>query len=395
MDELWLVVLASAGLLARVGMAVYGCGLVRSKNAAGTLARHLADFCVTTLVIWAVGMAVLWQTRNGYLSLEPSLLFGNARAASAQTLVYALLTLLSTGIIINTLAERARFAVTLALSVVMAAVVVPVLGHLAWFGALAQQGFTDLGGAAVIHFAGGVAAAVAALFVGPRTGKFNRDRSSNAIPGHSVPLMGVGVLLMLVGWVPMLAAAALARDISPATLAVKTVVAGAAGGLMALWYGRLRYGKVDIFLMTAGLLGALVAVSAGPTSMHPAFALLTGAVAGILVPVAAVHFDLRMKLDDPTSGIAIHAVGGLLGTLAAALLGPSPKLIGIHLLAIAVVASTTVAVTALTLFLLRLVVPLRSPEADEYDGLDLAEHDINAYPDFSQTMIKSYHLREA
>lgn len=284
------------------------------------------------------------------------------------------------------------------MGLVMGAIVVPVVGHWAWVGGLAQHGFIDLGGAGVAHFAGGVCAAVAAVMVGPRTGKFNRDGSSNAIPGHSVPFMAAGVLLMLVGWVPYLVGAAIAHDVNGAGVggvAVNTIVAGAAGGLMALWYGRMRYGKVDVFFMAAGMIAGLVAVSAGAHVVKPGWALLIGAVAGIIVPVASVYIDLRFRMDDPTSGVAIHAVGGAWGIIAAGLLGGDPKAVGIQVVGLVVIGVVVAAVTVGMMAAMKAVTGLRVGEAEEFDGIDLSEHDINAYPDFQQTMIKSYHLREA
>ena len=182
--------------------------------------------------------------------------------------------------------------------------------------------------------------------------------------------------------------------------AMSALLAAAAGGLAGLLYARIRYGKPEVFLTYSGLLGALVAVSAGAGVVSVPSAVFIGAVAGLIVPLSIIAIDLFWRIDDPSGGIAIHGVGGLWGTLAVALFIPGSfvakmKLLGIQALG-AVSISALVLIICLGLFaILKASHRLRSLEADEFDGLDLAEHDINAYPDFQQTMIKSYHLREA
>jgi Amt family ammonium transporter len=151
--------------------------------------------------------------------------------------------------------------------------------------------------------------------------------------------------------------------------------------------------------MIVGLLGSLVAISASPNTANY-WAVFIGAIAGVIVPLAAIHIDLTHKIDDPTSGIAIHAVSAMWGIVAAgALAGGSfvdrLKQLGIQILGLAAIAALTIFLSGALFFFLKATVGLRAKEADEFDGLDLAEHDIGAYPDFQQTTIKSYHLREA
>jgi len=282
-----------------------------------------------------------------------------------------------------------------------------VIGHWAWFGWLQNLGFIDVGGAAVLHMTGGVCAAVGVVFVGPRAGKYNRDGSANGIPGHSVPLVVLGVTLMVAAWVPYVAGASLRNgagrldeDAVVAMAAFNVLVAGASGGAAALVLGRLRYGKPDVFLTSSGALGGLVAISASAPVVGSLAAAVIGALAGVIVPTATVWLDLRWHLDDPSGGVAIHGVGGLWGTLAAGVFAPVGWAerfgrIAHQITGILVILVTVAVVSGLVFAGMKAVVGLRSKEADEYDGLDLAEHDINAYPDFQQTMIKSYHLREA
>jgi Amt family ammonium transporter len=162
----------------------------------------------------------------------------------------------------------------------------------------------------------------------------------------------------------------------------------------------IRYGKPDVLLIYSGLLGALVAITGGANLIPTGAAVGLGAVAGVLIPYAMVQIDLRFKVDDPTGAVAVHGFGGLLGTLAAGLfasrsVGEARRQIGIQALGALAIGALALLATAALLVVLRKTVGIRSKEADEFDGLDLAEHDLNAYPDFQQTTIKSYHLREA
>jgi Amt family ammonium transporter len=242
--------------------------------------------------------------------------------------------------------------------------------------------------------------------VGPRGGKYNRDGSANAIPGHNIPLVGIGAMAMLVGWVPYVIGAALMH--SPyvqsgdrfGTVAMNVLLAGAAGGIVSLAYGQVRYGKPEVILTLGGMLGGLVAISAGAAIVGSIAAVVIGAVAGLLVSAATLVLDVRWHVDDPSGGIAIHGVGGLWGTLAVGVFAPGTwtdrlELLAVQALGAAMVALLSAIVAIVAFAIMKMVVDLRSKEADEFDGLDLAEHDINAYPDFQQTMIKSYHLREA
>jgi Amt family ammonium transporter len=254
----------------------------------------------------------------------------------------------------------------------------------------------------VIHVAGGLCAAAGAVVVGPRTGKYNRDRSSNFIPGHSAPMASVGVMLMLAGWVPYVLAASMAMNHSIAgRAAMNVILAAAAGTLVAVIVTHAKYGKPEIMLAYAGLIGALVAISAVGGAVSTIAAVVIGAVAGVIVPIATVQLDLVWKMDDPVGGVAIHVLGGAWGTIAAGIFVHAPSYgekfrdIGVQILGLFVIAALSLGLSLCAFALLKKTVGLRLSEDAEWDGIDLAEHDLNAYPDFQQTMIKSYHLREA
>jgi Amt family ammonium transporter len=397
MEWIW-IALAAGALLVRVGQTLYYAGLSRSKNAAGAALRNVADVCVSVVAFWAVGQAIEAQMTNGVLGINPRFLVGWEGMPATATFAMALV-LIGTGVVGGAVAERSKFLPMLAAWAVLAGFVLPV----SWFwvksgnGWLNRLGVIDVAGAGAIHVAAGAFALAGAIIVGPRTGKYNRDGSASMIPAHNVPMAVAGAVTVLVGFIPYVAGC----DTAFATRAAfNTLLAGAAGGLIAITFAHLRYGKADIGLALAGLLGGLVSSTAAAGTVGSPTAFVTGAIAGLVVPISAVLIDLFGRVDDPAGGIAVHGVGGAWGLIAAGFFAPGSfadhlKHLGVNLLALVIFVAFAGGVGFGVFALLRKTVGIRSTEADEYDGLDLAEHDIGAYPDFQQTMIKSYHLREA
>jgi Amt family ammonium transporter len=393
--------LGAACLLIRLGLMLYCTGLLRAKNAAGSVLRVLGDLCVSTLAFWACGAAILVQTRNPYFGLDGSIIA--FRSGSPSDLFFlATIVLIGTGIVGGAVAERSGFFPLWAASILLAAVVIPIGAQWAWTGWLARIGFIDAGGGTWLHLSGALCAVIASVVVGPRTGKYHRDGSASMIPGHNLPLAGVGAMAMLAGWVPYLAGCLLYTNHRPllGAAATSTLLAGAAAGLSALLLGHYRYGKPDVILTLLGFLGGLVAITAGAGRVGAPAAVLLGAIAGVLVPLCAVWIDLLGRIDDPVGAIAVHGVGGLWGTVAVGLLTHGSFLhrvrqTGIQMLGIIAIGLLALGLSVALFAVLKATVRLRVSEADEYDGLDLAQHDIGAYPDFQQNTIKSYHLREA
>ncbi len=397
---LWAVIAVAGALVMRAGFVIQHAGLVRSKNSSAMVARHLADFCIAILGYWAIGMA-LEQSGGRFIWIEPKLLIGWDSNASGMGFMGVSGVLIATAILPGVLAERARFWAGIWPALLMAAIVIPIVR--AWTtstGFLGSMGFFDSIGASTLHFPAALAAAVGAIFVGPRTGKFNRDGSSTAIPGHSVPLAGAGLFVLIFGWI-LFGAFSIG---SPAATIRNLLLAAAAGGLASLILSQVRYYKPDIHLISAGVLGALVAASAGGGALGSLGAVLTGGVAGLIVPLSILILDVTFRLDDPTGGVSIHGVAAVWGAISApfmvhgtdacSTMGGRFKCLGVNVLGLAIIAVFTVALSVGLWLLLKQMTKLRVPEHDEFDGLDLAEHDIGSYPDFQQNTIKSYHLRE-
>jgi Amt family ammonium transporter len=285
------------------------------------------------------------------------------------------------------------------------------------------MGFVDVAGASVFYVAAGMIGLVGAVLVGPRQGKYNTDGSSNMVPGHNIPLAAAGLALMIVAWLPYVVGAALLHggnessgvrpsmpSVVGATLlhggnealaAINVILAGSAALVVGFGMSRSRYGKPDILLSLAGLLGGLVAISASAGVVNPFSAVAIGAVAGWLVIGATVILDLTLKIDDPGGLLAAYIVGGAWGTFAVAIFTPQDRwlhrleLLGVQCLGILAIAVLATILGGAVFALFKVSGKLRISEAEEFDGLDLAQLDLNAYPDCQQTMIKSYHLREA
>jgi ammonium transporter, Amt family len=382
MSGSWLVICVAA-LLLRVGISLYLAGIARSKNTIASLFRSIVEIAVGVLAYWLFGGAILAGSWHRLANPDPT-----------TGLFFAAAFLIGPAVISGAVLERGRASVGIAASVLIPGVLAPLLMRLLRADWLIEHGFVDAAGGVFIHFSAGLAALLAALIVGPRIGKYNRDGSTNAILGHNLPLASFGVLLIFVIWIPYVVGFA-----PGATSALNTLLAGAAGIVASVLYCYIRYGRSDVFLIYAGLLGALVSITAGADRLPQMLAVVTGAVAGVLVPYAVVKLDLVWKIDDPAGGIAIHGLGGLWSALAVALLAPGTlfQRIGrleFEIVGLAMAAGITLAVCGLVFYALRATVGVRVTEPVELEGLDLAEHDLNAYPDFQQTMIKSYHLRE-
>jgi Amt family ammonium transporter len=400
MEGFWIVLLASAALLVRIGQMIGGVGVTRAKNAASAGFRSLADLCLASLCFWAIGAAIYFQSNNTIFGVNSDYLVG-WRGLPINWFAMLAMIFIATGIVAPAVAERSTFAVPLFVGGLLSAILVPVIAHWTFGGWLFDMRFVDVAGAAAIHLAPAICAVTAVIFVGPRDGKYNRDRSSNMIPGHSVPMMLLAALFTLIGWVPYVLTAAAIRgiEIDGNLVAADIFIATAAGGLISLIVGRIRYGKADVLLALSGGLGAMVSITACAGLVGTPAAFFIGLVAGIVVPWATIFLDLKLKIDDAAGVVAVHGIGAIWALLAAAIFVPMTaadhfKIFGVQVLGIFVVAAIAIVLTIILMMIIKSTFGVRAREADEFDGLDLSQHDINAHPDFQQTTIKSYHLRE-
>jgi Amt family ammonium transporter len=393
---LFLILLAAFAMLVRVGQALLLLGQSHARDAAAVGVRTLLD--ITACILGFAGLGAAWLLQGVDIP--------------AASFFFVAVVLIAAGAATSSVAERSRLLVGPWLALIIAAGAFPLAARWSWFGGLGPGSF-DAAGAGAVHLLPGTAAILCALLLGPRTGKFNRDGSSNLLSGHSLPLSFLGVLLMLVGWVSYIVGTTLIVTVSrqtagrPASIeptlllaaaAMNTMLAAGAAMLVGAAASYQRIGRIDPWSLLLALLGGLVSVTAGAPYFNPGAAMAAGGVAGLIVPLAAAYIDMRLHIDDPLSASAVHGVGGLWALIAAGLFAPTLGAHRInlmkHQLAIAAAAIVLGALAAALVAAARLFTPLRKREEETYEGLDLAEHDINAYPDFQQNLIRSYHLRE-
>jgi Amt family ammonium transporter len=351
----WVLVGAFLVMFMQVGFAMVETGFVRAKNAVNTMAMNMVVYPVGVLGFWLVGYGLMmggvreWSSLGaafpGAHEVGPMLrghtfgLFGASKfalvsvphdAANLAMFLFAAV-FMDTAATIPTgaLAERWRFSAFLAYVVFMSTLLYPVYGNWVWGGGwLAGLGVTlglghghvDFAGSSVVHMTGGLTALAGAVVLGPRTGKFRRDGTVSAMPGHNLPMTVIGTLILAFGWFGFNAGSTLSgTDPQIATIAVNTMLSSSAGALTTLLYVWHFLRKPDIGMVCNGFLGGLVAITAPCAFVSPAAAVLIGVVAGALVPWAVMALERRFRVDDPVGAIAVHGVAGVWGALAVGL----------------------------------------------------------------------------
>src|SRR6267378_1424167 len=352
----WTLVCGFLVMFMQAGFALVETGFTRAKNAAHTMTMNFMVYGIAMLAYWAVGFAIQaggvgpLGTLGGYdqLSHEVSLtiggktwgLFGHtgfflsgvAYAAPVFTYFLFQMVFMDTAATIPTgaMAERWKFSAFAVFSVFIGAVIYPIYANWTWGGGWLSQlgvnlglghGHVDFAGSSVVHMTGGVTALVGAWLLGARRGKYNADGTPNAIPGHNIPMALTGTFILCFGWFGFNPGSTLAgSDLRIGVIATNTMLAGAAGGITAMVYMWIKYGKPDPSMLANGTLAGLVAITAPCAFVTAPSAVLIGGVAGVLVCLAVFFVERRLRIDDPVGAISVHGVNGLWGILSLGLL---------------------------------------------------------------------------
>jgi len=400
-NYVWTILAAVLVFFMQAGFALVETGFTRSKNAVNIIMKNLMDVAAGGLVFFAVGFAFMFGTSaTGWIGTDGFFLSGITGQETtwiwAFFLFQAVFAATAATIVSGAVAERTKFTGYLIFSIVITAFIYPVFGSWAWGGLfngsgwLESLGFIDFAGSTVVHSVGGWAALAGALVVGPRVGKYDDQGNPQHIPGHSLPLGALGVFILWFGWFGFNAGSTTVGDTSIALIAMNTFLAAGAGATLAMFTTWVKYGKPDAPMTLNGVLGGLVAITAGCANLSPGTAILTGAIAGVIIVFATEW--LENFVDDPVGAVAVHGVCGAWGTLAAGLFdvsaglwgtqGFDPSVVGVQLLGIAAAFIWTFGVSYILFSIISATAGLRVNGQLEAKGLDLHEHDNRAYPEF-------------
>jgi Amt family ammonium transporter len=410
MDELWgvwFLIGAALVFFMQCGFAMVETGFTRAKNAGNIIMKNLMDFCIGTVVFIAIGFALMlsenyvmgligkpnWQIFTDYANFDWSnFVFNLVFCATAATIVS------------GAMAERTKFISYCVYSAAISAVVYPIEAGWVWNsqGWLNQLGFVDFAGSAAIHTVGGTAALIGAAMLGPRIGKYVKNKKTGkleakAIPGHSVTMGALGCFILWFGWYGFNGAAAtyLNGIGGLASIFVTTTIAPAVASVVTMIFTWFRYGKPDVSMTLNASLAGLVGITAGCATMDALGSIFVGLVSGFLVVLVVEVMDKVLHIDDPVGAVAVHFANGIWGTLACGLFNVDGGLfygggfhqLGVQLLGIvAIIAWTTV--TMLIIFtIIKKTIGLRVSPEEEIGGLDFTEHGLeSAYADFAPSV---------
>ncbi len=410
----WFLIGAALVFWMQAGFAMVETGFTRAKNAGNIIMKNLMDFCIGTVVFILIGFSLLLGEDMVGLIGKPGFdIFTSYENFDWSNFVFNLVFCATTATIVSgAMAERTKFLSYCVYSAVISAFIYPIEAHWIWGGGwLSQLGFHDFAGSCAIHMVGGISALVGAKILGPRIGKFTKDKKGkiikvNAFPGHSIPLGALGVFILWLGWYGFNGAAATSIE-QLGSIFVTTTIAPAVATVVCMIFTWIKYGKPDVSMCLNASLAGLVAITA-PCDVTDAFgAIVIGAVAGLLVVFAVWFLDYKLRVDDPVGAVAVHMMNGIWGTLSVGLFatntapgysitdaagneivglfyGGGFKLLGLQLLGFASVAAWTAVTITIVFLLIKATIGLRASEEEEIVGLDVMEHGLaSAYSGFS------------
>lgn len=374
------------------GFAMLEAGLVRSKNTTEILTKNICLYSIACVMYLLVGYHIMYvdNQAGGWL---PSFggLIGNTsqdadHALESDFFFQVVFVATAMSIVSGAVAERMKLWSFLLFTVVLTGFIYPIEGYWTWGGGfLSDAGFVDFAGSGIVHMAGAAAALAGVILLGARKGKYGKQGQINPIPGSNLPLATLGTFILWMGWFGFNGGSQLmlsdtANATAVAKIFVNTNSAAAAGAVTALIVCKLIWGKVDLTMILNGALAGLVAITADPLSPALLTAVMTGVIAGAVVIGSIVMFD-RIKIDDPVGAISVHGVAGILGLLLVPISNSDASLLG-QLLGIVTIFAWVFSASLLVWFAIKAIVGIRVSEEDEYQGMDIADCGVDAYPEF-------------
>lgn len=415
LDTLWVMLAGFLVFFMNAGFALVESGFCRSKNTVNILAKNFIVFAIASLTFWATGFALMFGDGSALIGLKGFFLSGADSSPLTDAYGYdgvfsslawagvpleakfffqLVFAATAATIVSGAVAERIKFQAYILFAALLVAVMYPVTGHWIWGGGwLGSMGFHDFAGSTVVHSVGGWAALIGMLFLGPRLGKYGKDGSINAIPGHSMALATLGGMVLWLGWFGFNPGSTMAASMDIARIATTTAMAAAAGVAAATAYAWLRLGTPDLSMIVNGSLAGLVAITAPCAVVGITDSVVIGLVAGALVVESVLTFD-RLHIDDPVGATSVHLVNGIWGTLAVGLFanpavqadvvglfhGGGFSQLGVQAVGVVAVGVFTAALAAVLWGLTKAILGMRVSPDEEYIGLDKSEMGLEAYP---------------
>ena len=410
----WFLIGAALVFWMQAGFAMVEAGFTRAKNTGNILMKNLMDFCIGTVVFILIGFSLLLgEDVLGFIGKPGFDIFTSYKDFDWSNFVFNLVFCATTATIVSgAMAERTKFISYCVYSGVISALIYPIEAHWIWGGGwLSQIGFHDFAGSCAIHMVGGISALVGAAILGPRIGKFTKDKNGkitkvNAIPGHNITIGALGVFILWLGWYGFNGAAAKSVE-QLGSIFVTTTIAPALATVVCMIFTWLKYGKPDVSMCLNASLAGLVAITAGCDVTDALGAIIIGSVAGLLVCFGVWFLDHVLRVDDPVGAVAVHMMNGIWGTIAVGLFatnsapgysiadskgnelvglfyGGGFKLLGLQLTGFVSVAAWTVVTITIVFLVIKATLGLRVSEEEEIIGLDPTEHGLpSAYAGFA------------
>ena len=398
LDTFYFLVCGALVMWMAAGFAMLEAGLVRSKNTVEILTKNVTLFAVACIMYMVVGYSIMYggdiflSTITGSGAVEGG--EENATyAPSADFFFQVVFVATAMSIVSGAVAERMKLFAFLAFAVVMTGFIYPMEGSWTWGGnpvfgmyTLGDLGFLDFAGSGIVHMAGAAAALAGVILVGARKGKYGPNGEVNAIPGANLPLATLGTFILWLGWFgfnggSVLATASVDSANAVAVVFMNTNLAAAGGCIGALIVAKLLFGKADLTMALNGCLAGLVAITAGPDTPSALQATIFGALGGLLVVFSITTLD-KLKIDDPVGAISVHGVVGLLGLLLVPVTNDGASFSG-QIIGALTIFGWVFVTSAVAFFLIKMVMGLRVSEEEEYEGVDVSECGMEAYPEFS------------
>ncbi len=403
---IWFLIGAALVFWMQAGFAMVEAGFTRAKNSGNILMKNLMDFCIGTVVFILIGFSLLLgEDLLGLIGKPGFDIFMAYADFDFSNFVFNLVFCATTATFVSgAMAERTKFLSYCIYSGVISALIYPIEAHWIWGGGwLAQMGFHDFAGSCAIHMVGGISALIGAAILGPRIGKFTKDKMGkvikvNAFPGHNLPLGCLGCFILWFGWYGFNGAAATTIP-QLGSIFLTTTIAPAVATVVCMVFTWVKYGKPDVSMCLNASLAGLVAITAPCDVTDAAGAAAIGAVAGLLVVFGVWLLDYKLHVDDPVGAVAVHMMNGIWGTLAVGLFATSSApesnidglfygggfhQLGLQLLGVAAVGAWAAVCITITFIAIKATVGLRVTQEEEIVGLDAMEHGLaSAYSGFS------------